>query len=191
VIDGRLRISATVRNHADFDGLARIAEADEYGVVRRMLPEPRPGRHEKNWMPILGRDEYLYSCHESGRVVTVAAQGDRWETCERGVSPHIARGFRGGSQLVPIDDGWLAVVHEVSDEDGRRTYEHRFVWFDHDLSLIAVSPPFAFRETRTIEFAAGLAVARGRVLVSYGVRDEEAWIVGLHYDDLLQHRRPA
>jgi len=188
VIDGRLRISATVRNHADYDGLARIAEADNAGVVQRMLPEPRPGRHEKNWMPILGREEYLYSCHESGRVLTVAAEGDRWAIRERGTSPLLARGFRGGSQLVPVGGGWLAVIHEVSDDDGRRTYEHRFVWFDAEFSIVSASPPFAFREPRTIEFAAGLAVMGDAVVVSYGVRDEEAWIVSLDYSDLVQHR---
>ena len=191
VIDGRLRISATVRNYAGFDGLARIVEADDAGVVQRMLPEPRPGRHEKNWMPILGRDEYLYSCHESGRVLTVAAVGDRWAILVRGPSPLLARGFRGGSQLVPVDGGWLAVVHEVSDDEGRRTYEHRFVWFDADFAIVGVSPPFAFREPRTIEFAAGLAVVGERVLCSYGVRDEEAWIVSLGYGDLVKHRRSA
>lgn len=191
VIDGRLRISATVRNHAGYDGLARIAEADEYGVVRRLLPEPRPGRHEKNWMPILGRDEYLYSCHEDGQVVVAWEYEGRWTLMRRGKSPLLARGFRGGSQLVPVGDEWLAVIHEVSDEDGRRTYEHRFVWFGSDLSIVGVSPPFAFREPRTIEFAAGLAVVGDEVLVSYGARDEEAWIARLDYRDLAQHRSAA
>lgn len=190
VIDGRLRISATVRNYAGFDGLARIVEADDAGVVQRMLPEPRPGRHEKNWMPILGTPDYLYSCHESGRVLTVAAEGDRWVISERGTSPLLARGFRGGSQLVPVDGGWLAVVHEVSDDEGRRTYEHRFVWFDADFAILGVSPPFAFREPRTIEFAAGLAVVGDEVLCSYGVKDEEAWIASLGYRDLVSRRRP-
>jgi len=188
VIDGRLRISATVRNYAGFDGLARIVEADDAGVVQRMLPEPRPARHEKNWMPILGRDEYLYSCYELGRVLTASADGDRWAIRERGTSPLLARGFRGGSQLVPVDGGWMAVVHEVSDDEGRRTYEHRFVWFGDDFSIVGVSPPFAFREPRTIEFAAGLAVVGDEVLVGYGARDEEAWIARLNYRDLAQHR---
>jgi hypothetical protein len=49
-----------------------------------------------------------------------------------------------------------------------------------------VSPPFAFRETRSIEFAAGLAVSDQNTLVaSFGVRDAEAWLAYVPIADLL------
>jgi predicted GH43/DUF377 family glycosyl hydrolase len=84
---------------------------------------------------------------------------------------------------------WLAIVHEVAVEnDGRRIYEHRFVLFDQaaDWSLVSVSPVFAFREQRAIEFAAGLAVVGDRLVASFGVRDAEAWLVALRTEDVLE-----
>ncbi len=81
---------------------------------------------------------------------------------------------------------WLAAIHEVAEVAGKRVYEHRFVMFDEsEWSIRAVSPPFAFRETQAIEFAAGLAVDDGRVLVTFGVRDAEAWMADLALCDVL------
>lgn len=189
----RTLVSATIRNAAGRDGLARIAVA-EYMPGQPLRPvvldEPVPGRHEKNWMPLVGTETWLYSCHDDGRVVTVSRQGDRWSLCARGTSPALARGFRGGSQLVPFGAGWVAVVHEVAEDEVRRVYEHRFVWFDDGLSITGWSSPFVFRGQRQIEFAAGLAwMDAHRLVVTFGVRDEEAWTAVVNHDQLLAGRR--
>jgi hypothetical protein len=47
-----------------------------------------------------------------------------------------------------------------------------------------MSQPFAFREPRAIEFAAGLAAMGDRIVVSFGVRDAEAWLVEIPADPL-------
>jgi len=95
-------------------------------------------------------------------------------------TPAIAAGqFRGSSQLIAFDDGWLALVHEVQ----WRTYEkqqfnqHRFVWFDGMNTLRRVSRPFFFHK-KGVEVAAGLAWHPDgeRLLISYGVGDGEARI---------------
>jgi hypothetical protein len=121
--------------------------------------------------------------------VTVSRQGDRWVLTPRGTSPLIARGFRGGSQLVPHGDGWVCVIHEVAEDEGRRTYEHRFVWFDAELSITGWSSPFVFQSQRQVEFAAGLAwLDAGRLVVTFGVRDEEAWLAVVNHDQLYAAR---
>jgi hypothetical protein len=191
VVGDRIVASGTIRNAAGRDGLARIGVGDAVcGEVQPVvLDEPVPGRHEKNWMPLLGTETWLYSCYDNGRVVTVSRQGDRWVLTPRGTSPLIARGFRGGSQLIPHGDGWVCVVHEVAEDDGRRTYEHRFVWFNADLSITGWSSPFVFQSQRQIEFAAGLAwLDAGRLVVTFGVRDEEAWLAVVNYDQLYAAR---
>jgi hypothetical protein len=90
---------------------------------------------------------------------------------------------------VPHGDGWVCVIHEVAEDDGRRTYEHRFVWFDADLSITGWSSPFVFRGQRQIEFAAGLAwLDADRLVVTFGVRDEEAWLAVVNHDQLYNAR---
>ena len=65
------------------------------------------------------------------------------------------------------------------------------MWFDNDLALRRWSQPFAFREPRAIEFAAGLAAIGDRVVVSFGVRDAEAWLVELQAADVWSLLSPA
>jgi hypothetical protein len=151
--------------------------------------------HEKNWMPIDGRDGWLYAANHGGQTVTVTADDDMpgvYEVVGRGAAPHLAAGFRGGGQLVPVRDGWLAVVHEVADmDDGRRAYEHRFVWFDASFTLRRWSPLFSFLRTKSIEFAAGLAAIDGRIVVSFGLNDAEAWTATLAEEDVCALLAPV
>ena len=96
-----------------------------------------------------------------------------------------AEQFRGGTQAIAFDGGWLALVHEVSERDKRRYYQHRFVWFDSAGQLRRVSRPFYFIK-KGVEFAAGLARAPdGKVLlISFGVEDGEAWIATVEADEV-------
>lgn len=194
-----LAVSATVRDALGWDGRCRIATAaldPSTGVLSRMRVLEWDGlaQHEKNWMPIAGHDGWLYGVGHEGHTVTVIAEPDMpgvYEVQRRGAAPHLARGFRGGGQLVPCRDGWLAIVHEVAPTDSGRVYEHRFLWFDGGFALRRWSPLFAFRETRAIEFAAGLAVVNDAVFVSFGVRDAEAWIASLPEDDVCDLLAPV
>jgi predicted GH43/DUF377 family glycosyl hydrolase len=191
-IGGELVVSATVRNWAGRDGTCRISTATLMPhmpsiIEPVMIDEPHKGRHEKNWMPITGTHSFLYSCCESGRVATVRRDGWQWVIEHHAESPAIARGWRGGSQLVDLGDGrWLALVHEVADDAGGRIYEHRFVLFDEDgWKIIAWSPAFAFRESRAIEFAAGMARRGDQLVATFGVRDAEAWMAEMSVSEVL------
>lgn len=189
-------VSATVRDVGPFvDGRCRIATADldvDTATLTnlRVLDSLAITKDEKNWMPVEGRGGWLYACRHNGHVMSVDADqalAGGWQLCRRSPSPVVATRFRGGSQLVPFRDGWLAVVHEVALIDsGQRAYEHRFVWFDNALRLARVSQPFTFLITRGIEFAAGLAVMDDRLVVSFGVRDAEAWLAELQPEDVWQ-----
>lgn len=183
-------VSATVRNAHGWDGRCRqaIVNLDLDGTDGpafrnlRILESGDLQIHEKNWMPVEGRPEWVYACSHNGNTVTVRADdtlAGAYQILKRAKAPAIAREFRGGSQLVAVDGGFLAVIHEVADGDAGRIYEHRLVRFDRSLALTHVSEPFAFREPRTIEFAAGAAIVGDRLVVSFGVRDAEAWLVSL------------
>lgn len=193
-------VSATVRDVAPHDGNCRIAVAelalDEPGFFNfRVLSGATPLPHEKNWMPILGKRAWLYMASLDGHTVTVGEDPeipDAYSILRHGRAPPIAAEFRGGSQLVPFDGGYLGIVHEVS-RTSHRAYEHRFVWFDTAYTLNRVSDAFAIREPKTIEFAAGLAMLNDTLVISFGVRDAEAWVVEVPADgvrDMLREARP-
>jgi hypothetical protein len=183
-------VSATVRNVSPFDGRCRIATADlDYDDASlhnlRVLAGLQCQEHEKNWMPIeAGPGKYggwLYAANHEGHAVTVdhdpdvagAYQMRRWYP-----APTLAKGFRGGGQVIAFRDGWLGLIHEVAHfPTGHRVYEHRLVWWDDAFRLARWSQPFAFRELRAIEFAAGLATVGDNVVMTFGVRDAEAWLV--------------
>ncbi|MBR1202631.1 MULTISPECIES: FkbM family methyltransferase [unclassified Bradyrhizobium] len=166
--------------------LARLQqdESRHYRLVewRKLEPEG-PKRDEKNWMPQVadGDLNFLYLCDPT-RVVN--AEGKTLQEHPPRIS---ATRFRGGTQLVPFDDGWLAVIHEVQwrPAERRRFYYHRFVWFNNSNRMVAVSRPFYFNR-KGVEFAAGLAwhPDQQRLLVSYSVADSESWIATIEAYDV-------
>jgi len=137
--------------------------------------------HEKNWMPRIDGDtlEFIYSC-DPLRIVD--SEG---HTVARSAAPIAAEMFRGGSQAIAFDGGWLALTHEAREARGKRLYWHRFVWLDKSDCLRGVSKQFYFRQ-KGVEFAAGLAWHPDgkRLLVSYGVGDHEAWIATVDAGDI-------
>lgn len=176
---GDLWCSATVRDHHE-DGwaqqvTAKIVPDDSGRCLADWSIMSAPGRHEKNWMPIAdGSGRFLYD-HNPPTVV-----GALGEKNIAACSPIHAERFRGGSQLIPFDGGWLAIIHEVDamPGPGERSYQHRFVHYDKRFNLEAVSPRF-YLERRGIEFVAGMAWHPDgeRLVISYGAnRDSEAWI---------------
>ena len=88
--------------------------------------------------------------------------------------------LRGGSQLVQLADGrWLGVAHEMTFSRAGKSkfYWHTFYTLDQGGGLLERSPPMRLSGDHGIEFAAGLAIDQsGRLAVSYGTDDHEAWI---------------
>ena len=131
-------------------------------------------RNEKNWMPILdgGHLKWMYS---PGVVMS-----DRGQRIVQQENTLAVDDFSGGGQLVPMDTGFLGIVHTARPDptNGKRYYWHRFVYFDHNYQLQKVSQPFVFFD-KQIEFAAGLVLNGGKVIVSFGVLDREAWVASI------------
>lgn len=146
----------------------------------RVLAPGGPIQHEKNWMPMVAGEtlRFVRLCDPT-RIVD-----DGGATVSVSAPDFAAEGFRGGSQLVPFDGGWLAVTHEAAGSYGGKVYTHRLAWFDAKGALAAASRPFILRQ-RGIEFVAGLSwMGDGRRLViSFGVNDAESWLAVIEADD--------
>jgi hypothetical protein len=193
--NGRWWASATSREHRS-DGLCEIVvvgfgDADEAATVTtsRRLTSPRPGRHEKNWVPVViepiepgASMTLLWSTDPASplvvdEVLDVVVLDQALPVC---IDDSEARG---GSQVVAVAGGWLTVVHRAVADGSRRVYEHRFIWFGSEFDVRARSPWFVFA-VEGIEFCAGLAAVDERVVLSFGFEDREAWLATISWDDL-------
>lgn len=193
--DGSWLGTGSVRDRSE-DRTTQMAlvSFDEAHIDRMItLGSPRPGMHEKNWMPFVhdGALHFVYTCSptvvfrcdpETGSMVTISSQP----------GPHDggAMRLRGGSQGVEVDDGWLFVVHELSPHDGSMAYVHRFIHLDRSFVIDAMSPTFFF-EQWTIEFCAGLARRDDELVVTYGRRDSSARIATLSLADAVSMLEPT
>jgi len=132
-------------------------------------------------MPQIVRDQlqFIHLCDPT-RVVD-----ERARTLAEAAPSIAAEQFRGGTQAIVFDGGWLALIHEVTERDKQRYYQHRFVWFDSSNRLRRVSRPFYFIR-KGVEFAAGLVrCSEGKgLIISFGVGDSEAWIATVEASDV-------
>jgi FkbM family methyltransferase len=171
---------------ARIDGNTGACQVSEWHI----LTPPGRKRHEKNWMPRVKRPtdesteeqlQFIYFCDPT-RVID-----DQARTIAQSIPVVSADQFRGGSQAIAFNDGWLALIHEVQPRSSTvdRFYQHRFVWFDSADHLRRVSRPFFFHQ-KGVEFAAGLAWHPDgqRLLVSYSIGDREGWIATVEASDV-------
>jgi hypothetical protein len=176
-----------------------LLEFGENGSIARSTPQPAR-KFEKNWMPVIQEGQLrLVYCVDP--LVVLELDSETQVTLP-GDAMHRS-GIRGGSQLVSWREGgeeWIALVHEVYRPPQVRpdfnpllgfhppaikdpiagsapiVYLHRFAVFNSDLTAVKVGRPFYFRKLG-IEFAAGLAWWNDRLVASFGLADNEAWLV--------------
>lgn len=140
--------------------------------------------YEKNWMPIVddpsvkGPQRFMYRLNH---IVDGFGQDKKIFPSRQDTGQ-----ISGGSQVIPFFGGWIALVHEAMYKDGKRYYQHRFAYFNLDLSLRSLSLPFVFFD-KQIEFAAGLCWhGPDDLVISFGVRDREAWMARIDATDVLE-----
>lgn len=179
---------ATARD-LDPEGICRMVLLSVDGDRWRLeavLEGPDPGRHEKNWMPFVAGDRlhFVYGCRPFV-VLTWDEEARRLQETRRVATDWRFAGLRGGSQGLPVDEGFLFVVHEARRAGQLRpTYLHRFVTLDATTTPSGISPAFAFVHDG-IEFCAGLARRGGDLLVSFGVEDRVAAVAVVPLDEVV------
>lgn len=171
---GELWVSATTRQLAP-NGLCEIVE----GRIHRdrvedwrVVSDNSQQRNEKNWAPIIGKSHAWLYMHDPAEV-----SFDR-HRMNVGTSPFAIDNFRGSSQLLPTETGYIAVEHEVIEAFGPRKYIHRFVRYDKDCVPVGFTLPFHFAPLAQNgnQFNCGLALDKGNYLVPYSLNDEESWL---------------
>jgi hypothetical protein len=172
---GRMELSEIVR---------KKGRAIEISRLRMAAPPPDMTYCEKNWMPVLDRPFHWIKWTNPTELVHFSASSSTTTTVKISEYKDFGTGdLRGGSQVIPFGNGYLAVVHEVklfNSEAGRKnaTYRHRFVSWDSDFELKSVSPAFSFMDGQ-IEFCCGMAKRGDELLITFGFQDNAAFIMSM------------
>jgi hypothetical protein len=136
---------------------------------------------EKNWMPILDMPYHFVKWAMPTEVVK--ANPDKSE-CEQVLvrsTPSVPIDQRGGTNVITWGEYYIAFTHEVklwrnylNQKDS--IYRHRMIVWDKEFNFVGLSNSFAFLDT-PIEFCVGAAVRNGKLLLSFGVQDNAAFVL--------------
>ncbi|WP_448564751.1 glycosyltransferase [Trichothermofontia sp.] len=168
----------------DFAGNQARLYIDKVLILRGYEDE----KHQKNWMPLIFKDE-LYLIYQM-EPLTILKPNLETGHCDRVHESRIELNlgqYRGGSQLIEYEDGYLTLIHEMLWQNNRRYYFHRFVYLKHQrpladcqypqLEVAEISPLFYLKE-KSVEYVCGLSMTPDRqsLLISFGVNDRDAYL---------------
>ena len=172
-------------------GRMEISEIDYPSKPLREISRqriPAPGKNdtycEKNWMPILDKPFHYIKWSNPVQVVKYNPE-DRTtvDVCVKDFREDVTQHARGGSQVIPYKDGYIAIQHITylyKTPAGRKDadYRHQITMYDKDWNVIKQSKIFSFMGAR-IEFTCGMARKDGNFLISFGLTDNAAYIMRL------------
>lgn len=180
-----------VRRDTTTNGVGRM-ELSELQTINNKVVEtqrfriPMPNNIdsycEKNWMPISNIPFHFVKWTNPTEVVKYIPEQNLCETVyQSNQYIELPRDLRGGSQVIPYKDGYIAITHEVyfyNSEAGRKdgTYRHRFVLWDKNWNIIKITEEFNFMGAK-IEFACGMTKYRDSYLITFGFQDNCAYLL--------------
>lgn len=179
-----------VRRDTTTNGVGRIelselevTENSVKEISRFRIPTPQDGNSycEKNWMPIVDLPYHYVKWSNPTEVVVVDPSNKTSKTVLTTEYFSFFRDFRGGSQVLSFDGGYIALTHEVwlfNNYLGRKNgkYWHRFLYWDKDFKLRKISEEFTLLGAN-IEFAAGMCKYQNNFLITFGFQDNGAYIL--------------
>ena len=166
-----------------------------YETTRERV-EVNPHTHlEKNWMPILDMPfHYVRWCNPL-EIIKVNPEDKSKHKAQEGILDMISSevvfksdqeislplGVRGGSQVIPFgnDGDRICITHDThfyhhQNEKKDAQYYHRFIIWDKDWKVKRISEQFKFMDAM-IEFACGLIIKDGNLIMTYGYQDNAAY----------------
>lgn len=156
----------------------KVKEVNRYRIE---APNDPDSYCEKNWMPIINKPFHYVKWSNPTEVVEVFLEDETSRTVSLGTHNPQLGDLRGGSQVIPFGNHYIACVHEVdlfNDELGRKDgkYFHRFVVWDENWDVSAYSNKFYFMDGQ-VEFSVGMAEYGDYYLITFGFADNAAFIL--------------
>ena len=136
---------------------------------------------EKNWMPVLDKPYHYVKWSNPTELVKINPQTGESTIISLNGTVDLPRDLRGGSQVIPFEDSYIAITHEVDlfdSEAGRKdaVYWHRIVQWDKDFNIIKCSKEFHFMDG-LVEFCIGMGELDGNFIITFGFQDNAAFIL--------------
>ena len=148
----------------------------------RIQPPLDPNSYcEKNWMPVLDKPYHYIKWGNTTELVKINPNTGTSEQIFTDKKNPIDGHPRGGSQVIPWKDGYVAITHEVdlfNSEVGRKDaiYYHRIMFWDKKFVLQKWSKKF-FIMGGHVEFCIGLAIHKANMLMTFGFQDNAAYLL--------------
>ena len=139
------------------------------------IQSPHARDMEKNWMPHVNGSQltFVYSHHPAESYELLPTRRKLWIA-----SFPTLHGWSGGSQIIPYNGEKIGIVHQRRKDRSRVYYAHRVVAYNSNLEPVKAGREFYFRG-KQVEFCAGIVKHDDRYILSFGVKDREAWLVSL------------
>ena len=214
-LDGRVHMLFTRRDLDGRKRVFLSVLEPEYAERALAYDGMRPTKDETNWVPIVVNGTELFvsyslcpkhivlRCDPASGQCTKAHQTSAPSTCR--VASKAVSNLRGGSPMVPLSNALVAVAHRkealgATLRAAVRAGPYIHHRYHHQLYAIAPQPPFAilalsepftfpayFRNSSVslVQFAAGAAVSRDALTLSYGVGDCAAFEVRVPLRDVV------
>ena len=148
----------------------------------RIEPPDNPNSYcEKNWMPVLDKPYHFIKWSNPTELVKVNPENGTSELIKRFDKREMSGFPRGGSQVVPWKNYYIAFTHEVDlfkSETQRKdaVYKHRILLWDGDFNLIRWTDTFSIMGG-DVEFSVGLAQQGSDFLMTFGFQDNAAFLL--------------
>jgi len=213
--DGRLFLCGVRRDCYDDKGTGRMEMAEiEYRdgewqeVSRNPIRAPSDttsllGYCEKNWMPVLDMPWHFIKWTNPTELVyyDISTTKSYTTKLDEGKRYRFPRDIRGGTQVIRLDENHrMAITHEVElnkDAHVRKDglYLHRVIIWDNDWNIVKASDGFSFMGMNHfeddgcdygIEFAVGVQIHNGSILISYGLADAATYLLKMPLVDFLE-----
>lgn len=138
---------------------------------------PSEELQEKNWMPwvLNGTLHFVYRPNPFA-IVRYEAATKTLTPCRSALYDAPEPQSSGGSCIVPMGEGFMALIHKKEGKREKAAYSHRLVRLSRNMRIESVSEPFTFENER-VEYGSGLALAGSDIYLGYGVFDERATIL--------------
>lgn len=129
---------------------------------------------EKNYIPIFGKEGMFITDILDGHLLTTSLSrpDEKEKVACSGAVP-----YRGSTQAIPWNDGYVALVHRSMD----RNYYHAFAFFGSGFRSVKFSEEFMCASQ--VSFCCGMSIAGGIATLPFCVEDRQTYVFRLPIED--------